>query len=111
MLNRRRSGPCDPSFQGGAPAAQQQEGGGWQAAAADSGHLSRAQAAEQQQPGSPGMRAAGETKGIRWVNSPAGLSAWWWASKLHGARSCGDRLSLQAQCTLVIPVHPCKPKP
>jgi hypothetical protein len=49
----------------GGPVQQQQEGGGWQAAAADGGHLARAQQGEEQQPGSPRLRQAGETKGVR----------------------------------------------
>ncbi len=52
------------SLQGG-PAQQQQEAGGWQAATTDGGHLSRAQEGGEQQPGSPGLRQAGETKGVR----------------------------------------------
>lgn len=51
------------SSQGGP--TQQQQGGGWQAAATDGGHLSLPQEGDEQQPGSPGLRQAGETKGVR----------------------------------------------
>lgn len=62
--------------QGGPGGAQQAQQGGWHAAAGDGGHLSQDPAEAPPQPGSPdyrersaggGLRAAGETKGVRWA--------------------------------------------